>query len=266
MISRLVIVPASRAISNHAEVARTLGIDIITGHYPEGAKLPGDAELIRLFGVSRPVLREGVKTLVAKGLLSTKAKVGTVVRNRSAWNMFDADVLAWHLEGRSDSSLLFDLGEIRLAVEPRSAALAAQQRNNAHIVQMRSSIEQMRRERSNSAGFAEADLRLHIAIAEASNNLFMRSMGGVIHAALRASFLISAPVSERERDVTIEAHVRIVDAIENRNPKAASAAMANVIFNGINRLQGSMATPQGKRRTVGRLNGVRKRVQRPNQT
>ena len=62
MISKLVIVPAPRAISHHAEVARILGIDIITGQYPEGAKLPGDAELIRLFGVSRPVLREGVKT------------------------------------------------------------------------------------------------------------------------------------------------------------------------------------------------------------
>jgi len=266
VISKLVIVPAPRAISHHAEVARILGIDIITGQYPEGAKLPGDAELIRLFGVSRPVLREGVKTLVAKGLLSTKAKVGTVVRERSAWNMFDADVLAWHLVGRIDSSLLFDLGEIRLAVEPRSAALAARQRNNAHIAEMRSSIEQMRRERSSSAGFAEGDLRLHIAIAEASNNLFMRSMGGVIQAALRASFLISAPVSERERDVTMEAHVRIVDAIENRNPQVASAEMANVIVNGINRLQGSIATPRGKRRTVGRLNGVRKRVQRANQT
>jgi len=237
LTSKLVIFPAPGAIFNHAEVARTLGIDIITGRYPEGAKLPGDAELIRLFGVSRPVLREGVKTLVAKGLLSTKAKVGTVVRQRSAWNMFDADVLAWHIEGRIDSSLLLDLGEIRLAVEPRSAALAARLRNSAHIAEMRSSIEQMRRERSSSAGFAEADLRLHIAIAEASNNLFMRSMGGVIQAALRASFLMSAPVSERERDITIEGHVRIVDAIENRNPEAASAAMANVIFNGLNRLR-----------------------------
>ena len=266
MISKLVIVPAPRAISHHAEVARILGIDIITGQYPEGAKLPGDAELIRLFGVSRPVLREGVKTLVAKGLLSTKAKVGTVVRDRAAWNMFDTDVLAWHLEGRIDSSLLIDLGEIRLEVEPRSAALAALQRNNAHIAQMRSSIEQMRRERSSSAGFAEGDLRLHIAIAEASNNLFMRSMGGVIQAALRASFLISAPISERERDITIEAHVRIVDAIKNRNPEAASAEMANVIVNGINRLQDSVATPQGKRRWVGGINGVSMRVQRMDQT
>jgi DNA-binding FadR family transcriptional regulator len=234
--SKLLIVPTPHALSNHAEVARTLGIDIIAGRYPEGAKLPGDPELIRLFGVSRPVLREGVKTLVAKGLLSTKAKVGTVVRKRSAWNMFDADVLAWHLEGGIDSRFLFDLAEIRLAVEPRSAALAAQSRTSAHIADMRGSIEHMRREAHNSAGFAEGDLGLHIAVAEASGNPFMRSMGGVIHAALRASFLLSAPVSEHERDFAIAAHERIVDAIENKNAEAASAAMANVIFNGINRL------------------------------
>jgi DNA-binding FadR family transcriptional regulator len=236
VISKPVIIPAPRALSNHAEVARILGIDIIKGRYPEGAKLPGDVELIRLFGVSRPVLREGVKTLVAKGLLSTKAKVGTVVRRRSAWNMFDADVLAWHLEGSIDSRFLFDLAEIRLAVEPRSAALAAQRRSSAHLTEMRCSIEQMRREKSNAVGFAEGDLSLHVAIAEASGNPFMRSMGGVIQAALRASFLLSAPVSERERDSTIEAHERIVEAIENKNPEAALAAMTNVIFNGINRL------------------------------
>ena len=78
MNSQLVIIPARRAHSNHAEVARTIGIDIIAGRYPEGAKIPGDAELTLIFGVSRPVLRESVKTLVAKGLLTTKARVGTV--------------------------------------------------------------------------------------------------------------------------------------------------------------------------------------------
>src|SRR5207237_570733 len=82
--------PSRRAHSNHAEVARNIGIDIISGRYAEGVKLPGDAELTSLFGVSRPVLRESVKTLGAKGLLSTKVRVGTVVRERAAWNMFDA--------------------------------------------------------------------------------------------------------------------------------------------------------------------------------
>ena len=123
--SHIVSIPTRRAHSNHAEVARSIGIDIISGRLAEGARLPGDAELTATFGVSRPVLRESVKTLVAKGLLSTKARVGTVVRGRSDWNMFDPDVLAWHLDAGIDKRFLADLAEIRLAIEPRAAALAA---------------------------------------------------------------------------------------------------------------------------------------------
>src|SRR5437868_15119522 len=120
MTSRVIVIPMRRAHSNHAEVARSIGIDIIAGRYAEGMRLPGDAELTTMFRVSRPVLRESVKTLVAKGLLSTKARVGTVVRERGAWNMFDADVLAWHLDAGIDKRFLNDLAEIRLAVEPRT--------------------------------------------------------------------------------------------------------------------------------------------------
>ncbi|HSI42174.1 MAG TPA: FadR/GntR family transcriptional regulator [Xanthobacteraceae bacterium] len=235
MNSQLIVIPTGRAHSNHAEVARTIGIDIIAGRYPEGAKLPGDAEMTLLFGVSRPVLRESVKTLVAKGLLSTKARVGTVVRERSAWNMFDVDVLAWHLDAGIDKRFLRDLAEIRLAVEPRAAALAAERRSAADLDSLRASLATMRREASDAVGFADGDLGLHLTVATASGNPFMRSIGGVIEAALRASFLLSAPVEEHERDIAILAHERIVEAIENRDPEAASAAMVNVIFNGLRR-------------------------------
>ena len=136
MNSQLVVIPTRRAHSNHAEVARNIGIDIISGRYAEGVKLPGDAELTSLFGVSRPVLRESVKTLGAKGLLSTKVRVGTVVRERAAWNMFDADVLAWHLDAGIDQRFLRDLADIRLAVEPRAAALAAERRSDADIAHL----------------------------------------------------------------------------------------------------------------------------------
>src|ERR1700747_3107229 len=122
--SAIVVIPARRAHSSHAEGARSIGVDIIAGRYTEGTRLPGDAELTAMFGVSRPVLRESVKTLVAKGLLSTKARVGTVVRERGAWNMFDHAVRAWHLDVGIDRRFLSDLAEIRLAVEPRGAALA----------------------------------------------------------------------------------------------------------------------------------------------
>jgi DNA-binding FadR family transcriptional regulator len=235
--SQIIVIPARRAHSNHSEVARTIGIDIIAGRYTEGSKLPGDAELTMLFGVSRPVLRESVKTLVAKGLLSTKARVGTVVREHAAWNMFDPDVLAWHLDAGIDKRFLRDLAEIRLAVEPRAAALAAERRTEADITLMRAAIDRMYAAiGGKSEGFAEADLSLHLLVANASGNPFMRSIGAVIEAALRASFLLSAPVDNREYDVSIAAHERIVDAIAEENSEAAAAAMLNVIFNGLRRV------------------------------
>jgi DNA-binding FadR family transcriptional regulator len=234
-MTSLIVIPTRRAHSNHAEVARSIGVDIIAGRYAEGMRLPGDAELTATFGVSRPVLRESVKTLVAKGLLSTKARVGTVVRERGAWNMFDADVLAWHLDAGIDMRFLGDLAEIRLAVEPRAAALAAARRSDANVDEMRRSLEKMRREPSDSVAFADADLSLHIVVAKASGNLFMRSVGHVIEAALRAAFLRSAPVALEDREAVLCWHQRIVDAIADRDGEAASAAMVEVIHNGMRR-------------------------------
>jgi DNA-binding FadR family transcriptional regulator len=242
MTSGLVVIPTRRAHSNHAEVARSIGVDIIAGRYAEGTRLPGDAELTAMFRVSRPVLRESVKTLVAKGLLTTKARVGTVVRERGAWNMFDADVLAWHLDAGIDKRFLGDLAEIRLAVEPRAAALAAARRSEADILELQHSMERMRREASDSVGFADADLALHIAVANASGNPFMRSIGNVIEAALRASFLLSAPVEAQDRDAVLQWHQRIVDAIVAGDAEAAAAAIIEVIHNGMRRHEGPTVT------------------------
>jgi DNA-binding FadR family transcriptional regulator len=240
MTSRIVVIPTRRAHSNHAEVARSIGIDIIAGRYAEGTRLPGDTELTAMFGVSRPVLRESVKTLVAKGLLTTKARVGTVVRERVAWNMFDADVLAWHLDAGIDKRFLDDLAEIRLAVEPRAAALAASQRSVEDIAELQRSVDRMRKEASDSAGFADADLALHVGVARASGNLFMRSIGHVIEAALRASFLLSAPVEVEDRETVLLWHQKIVDAIAAGDADTASQAMVFVIHNGMSRHEGTM--------------------------
>jgi DNA-binding FadR family transcriptional regulator len=235
MTSHIVVIPTRRAHSNHAEVARSIGIDIIAGRYTEGTRLPGDVELTAMFGVSRPVLRESVKTLVAKGLLSTKARVGTVVRERGAWNMFDADVLAWHLDAGIDKRFLGDLAEIRLAVEPRAAFLAATRRSDGDILELQRSMDRMLQEASDSIGFADADLALHIAVANASGNLFMRSIGNAIEAALRASFLLSAPVEPEDRETVLLWHQRIVDGIASGDGEAAARAMVEVIHNGMRR-------------------------------
>ncbi len=99
----------------------------------------------------------------------------------------------------------------------------------------------MRGEASDSAGFADGDLALHLAVANASGNLFMRSIGNVIEAALRASFLLSAPVETQDRETVLLWHQRIVDAIESGDAEAASAAMIEVIHNGLRRHEGTPA-------------------------
>jgi DNA-binding FadR family transcriptional regulator len=71
----------------------------------------------------------------------------------------------------------------------------------------------------------------------------MRSIGNVIEAALRASFLLSAPVETEDRETVLLWHQRIVDAIANGDEGAAAAAMTEVIHNGLQRHEGTPASP-----------------------
>ena len=81
---------------------------------------------------------------------------------------------------------------------------------------------------SNRQGFTKADLAFHQAILEASGNPFLQSIGSVIGAALATSFTISSPVSSDERfKEVMQQHQAVFDAIEQRDPPAASDAMAN---------------------------------------
>ena len=206
MTSRIVVIPTRRAHSNHAEVARSIGVDIIASRYAEGARLPGDAELIAMFGVSRPVLRESVKTLVAKGLFTTKARVGTVVRERQPGTC--STPMCWPGISMPASTSVFSATSPRSASRSSraAAALAAAQRSEQDIADFAAAWNGCGSRLPNSVSFADADLALHVAVAQASGNLFMRSIGHVIEAALRASFLLSAPVEPEDRDTVLLWH------------------------------------------------------------
>lgn len=112
----------------HSQVLWQLGVAIVAGDYPEGTILPSDTELLQHFEVSRTVLREALKTLAAKGMIEARARIGTRVLPRRRWNLFDADVLAWHFETGPDVEFLRSLSEIRIGIELESAALAALRR------------------------------------------------------------------------------------------------------------------------------------------
>ncbi len=110
----------------HAKTAALIGRRIMGGDLEPGAILPNAALLAREFKLSRPSLREAMKILAAKGLLSAAPRRGTIVRPRSDWNRLDHDVLAWESEVAPTPRFIRDLFELRRMVEPEAAALAAQ--------------------------------------------------------------------------------------------------------------------------------------------
>jgi DNA-binding FadR family transcriptional regulator len=223
----------SRGSPGHARVARALGTGIVAGRFPEGAVLPGEAVLLSRFGVSRTVLREAIKTLSGKGMLEARTRVGTRVRERAAWNLFDRDVLAWYREGGIDGRFLRDLAEILLAIEPAAAALAAERRTAPDIARLEACVAAMRDAPGLDPAFARADLAFHLALADASGNVFMHSVGAVTEAALDVVFQMSRPTEPEAHDASWRAHAAIAAAIRAGDPAAAARATEVVVRDGL---------------------------------
>lgn len=106
-------------------LAEALAARILTGIWPQGTKLPADSDIGREFNVSRTVIREAFRILSGKGLLQARPRLGTHVAPRAHWSFMDVDMLFW-LErcGQIDAHMA-DMSDIRLALEPSLAALAA---------------------------------------------------------------------------------------------------------------------------------------------
>lgn len=209
-----------------------LGRSIVAGTYPVGTILPGDIELAQRFKVSRTVLRETMKTLAAKGMIVAKARVGTRVTEKSQWNMFDSEVIAWHFDDDVTEEFLLQLYDIRLAVEPFAAGLAAERATADEVALLTDLAKDMAAPDHTTESLAMADLQFHMAIADAAHNPFMHTLGSLIEAALVGMFRISTPPSQNGFSNIAETHMRIVNAIAAGDVPAARTAMEAVIVEG----------------------------------
>ena len=238
-------------MSNHSQIAAMLGSEILQGIHPAGENMPAEPQLIKRFHVSRTVIREVMKTLAAKGFVVSKTRVGTRVKDPVHWNLFDADVLSWRVGLGLDAEFVRSLTEVRRAVEPAAAALAAERRTVADLADMRRHVGDMAKSGHTRKSFAAADLALHLAIGRASGNPLMRSLAGVIEAALLSSFTYSSPVDHpRSHELSVQSHASIVDAIEARDPPAAAEAMRRVIDAGVRRIEAKRRLRRRRRTTA----------------
>ena len=166
--------------------------------------------------------------------MQAKARIGTRVRERSDWNLFDSDVLIWHARTGFTGAFLRHLGEMRIALEPDAAALAARRRTPAQMAKIENWIALMAARGISAEEFVEADLGLHLAIAEAADNPFFLSISTLIEVALVAMLKLSSPVESSERlAASVAKHRAVAEAIKAGDADGARSAMQAVIEEGI---------------------------------
>jgi len=204
----------------------TLGRAIVTGRY-EQRPFPTEAEIAKAHGVSRSVTREAVKMLTAKGLVSARPRQGTVVQPSGNWNLFDPDVLRWLLERKFSVELLRQFNQLRIAIEPEAAALAAQFHDAEDIAAIHAGLARMEAAEAGNDDPLDADIAFHLAILRASKNPFYAQFQMVVATALRTSIRFTNRM--RGRSANIPDHAAVADAIALRDAAAARIAMRRII-------------------------------------
>ncbi|MEU5887506.1 FadR/GntR family transcriptional regulator [Streptomyces sp. NPDC047461] len=219
----------SRGRGLHGQLVQQLGQMIVSGDL--GADRPLVPEEIgQRFEVSRTVVRESLRVLEAKGLVSARPNVGTRVRPVSDWNLLDPDIIEWRAFGPQRDDQRRELGELRWTIEPLAARLAAghgrddvQQRLSDMVEIMGHAMGQ-----GDALTFSRADAEFHSLLIQLAGNRMLEHLSGIVSAALQVS---GGPVTgcERPNEASLVQHGRIVDALATGDGTAAEAAVRQLL-------------------------------------
>lgn len=213
----------------HGQVVNQLGRDICAGRYPPGSVLPSEPELCERFGYSRIVIREAIKSLVAKGMLGVTRRIGTLVLETRRWNLFDPEVIAWRTASDAfEPTMARDLLELRRIVEPAAVRLAAQRASAEERRVLRAAYMAMARAVAGKGDYVQADLAFHTTILAACGNQYLQQMQEAMGAMLGAAFAIvtrkpGGPAS------SLPMHEAVCLAIERGDAEAAEQAALRLI-------------------------------------
>jgi len=206
----------------HARIVRDLGMRIVAGEFEPGDRLPAEAPLLAEYDVSRPVLREAVRVLVAKGLVLSRQRAGATVRPRNEWHLLDPDVLYWLIQTQPPPKFVETLLTARRVFEPAIAALAAKVASDDALHGIAEAFAGMEAARTPDE-LLEPDLAFHRRIAEATNNDLLAYIGNMLSLALRESIKLSSK-HPNTHALSLPRHKAILTALLNRDPLAAQQA------------------------------------------
>lgn len=209
----------------YEQVAEQLLGQIGSRHLKPGDPLPSERELTEGFGVGRSSIREALRMLESQGVI-TSANGGAFVVADAANPLNSSLQLVFALDSETG---VHDLFELRRIIDCEAAALAAERRTDEHLAAMALAIAEMEAALAafgRDERFVLADLRFHLAIAEATGNRLivysMQAARDVVRRALEQ--VVNVPHSPER---AIVEHKAVLEAITARNPEWARNAMCD---------------------------------------
>ncbi|WP_067069490.1 FadR/GntR family transcriptional regulator [Carbonactinospora thermoautotrophica] len=220
---------AHRGRGLHGQVVQQLGQMIVAGEF-DGRQPLVPEEIGQSFDVSRTVVRESLRVLEAKGLVSARPNVGTRVRPVSDWNLLDPDVIDWRAHGPQRQEQMRELQELRLAIEPLAARLASLRAPEEARTQLSTALRAMREaaERRDYPLYIRAHVDFHRALLSAPGNRMLQHLAGSVAVALQMRDEYPRPDSAVLAE-EVDRHGRLVEVIADADQEAAERIARDLV-------------------------------------
>ena len=203
-------------------IARQIANYIVDSGMEPGTMLPTEKDMVGAFGVGRSTLREALRLLETRGVLTIRSGPlgGPVVRRPQPSDLGESLTLILQFAGSS----LRDVLEARQALEPMMAQLAVQRITPAQIDALQQTVDEILDNAEDHEIFRDANQRFHTLVAEAAGSVVLSVFAETLKS-IADGAVAGVSYNANRRKAVAAAHQRVIDALRARDGAAAAEAM-----------------------------------------
>lgn len=213
----------------HARVLDLLGLAVCAGDLASGSVVRID-QLQARYGVSRSVMREAIRVLASMGLVASRRRVGVQVQPAAKWNLYDPQVIRWRLASPARSAQLRSLTELRTAIEPEAARLAALRAPLAGASELMGLAGKLwaAGQANDAETFLKLDIQFHRLVLSSSGNEMFAKLNTLVEAVLTGRTQYGL-MPRHPHNEALQLHVDVASAIQRGSGDEAHAAMLGIM-------------------------------------
>ncbi|MEO3924420.1 FCD domain-containing protein [Micromonosporaceae bacterium B7E4] len=213
----------------HARLLDQLGTAVCAGQLAAGSVLYID-DLVEQYAVSRSVVREVLRVLASMGLVESRRRVGTLIRAARDWNVFDPQVIRWRLASAGRIAQLRSITELRTAVEPQAASLAALRATPQEASELVGLAAKMwaAGKAGDEAEFLRLDIEFHRQVLVDSGNEMFVKLHELVAEVLAGRYHYDL-MPHYPHEEALQLHADVAQAIQRHDGERAKTAMVQIM-------------------------------------